>query len=159
LSILYDFEITEDGSFQFTSDHGHIYSIYFLETPVPDKEGNIHTFLNLGFSRNGDHEHALFNNKYDKKIESTIIHILNDIFSKHDHRVLIYFCFGDDGFSRHRKITFNRWKKGLNGSIEDHNAIIEYEGTQVFSCLMLVTENPLRSLILEAFEAYLQDFQ
>jgi hypothetical protein len=159
LSTLYDIDVTEDGSFQFTSDNGHKYIVYFLAAPVPDKEGNVHTFLNLGFSRDGDHACNPFTTKFDAKIEATIISILNDVFEKHDHRVLIYFCFGDDGYSRHRKIVFNRWKKGLTRSIENHNATIQYEETEIFSCLMLVSDNPLKGLILDAFEAYLKDYQ
>lgn len=155
----YDFEVTEDGSFQFTSDKGSVYLLYFLATSVPDKEGNIHTFLNFGFSRDGNHVCNPFTNKFDGKIEATIVHIINGVFEKHDHSVLIYFCFGDDGYSRHRKITFNKWKKGINHSIESHNATIKYEETEIFSCLMLVAENPLKSLILDAFNAYLKDFE
>jgi hypothetical protein len=159
LSTLYNIEVTKDGSFQFISENNHVYLIYFLETLVPDKEGNIHTFLNLGFTRDGNHACIPFTNKYDGKIRDTIIHLINDIFSKHDHRVLIYFCFGDDGYSRHRKITFNKWKKVLDHAIESHSATIKYEDIEIFSCLMLVNENPLKGLILEAFEAYLKDFQ
>jgi hypothetical protein len=159
LSTLYNIEVTEDGSFQFITDNNHVYLIYFLETLVPDSDGNIHTFLNLGFSRDGNHSCVPFTNKYDSKISGTIINLINEVFAKHDHRVLIYFCFGDDGYSRHRKITFAKWKRVLNHAVESHNATIRYEETEVFSCLMLVSDNPLKELILDAFEAYLKDFQ
>ena len=155
----YKYEITENGSFLFYSKHNHKYELYFTEVPVPDKHGNIHTFFHFGLTKNDEHNHILYKNKYDEKIESTILFILNDIFSKFDHRILVCFYFIDDGFSRHRKITFNKWKRGLNESIVDFPNTIKYEDKEIFICLILSNENPLKDLILEAYNNYLKELE
>lgn len=43
--------------------------------------------------------------------------------------------------------------------IESHDATIQYDEHEIFSCLMLYKYNPLRNLILGALEAYLDDFR
>jgi hypothetical protein len=83
--------------------------------------------------------------------------IVNDFFNKNDHRVLIYFCFGDDGYSRHRKIVFNQWCSDLDLSVEKHDNVIPYENTFVYGSLMIVRDNPLKQLILTSFNKFLED--
>lgn len=83
--------------------------------------------------------------------------IVNDFFKRNDHRALVFFCFADDGYSRHRNIVFKRWGKELDESIEKHSAKIEYEGVDIYASLMIVGENLLKKLILDAFKAYLND--
>jgi len=83
--------------------------------------------------------------------------IVNDFFNKNDHRVLIYFCFGDEGYSRQRKIVFNQWCGDLDLSVEKHDNVIPYENTFVYGSLMIVRDNPLKQLILTSFNKFLED--
>lgn len=85
--------------------------------------------------------------------------IVNDFFNKNDHKVLIYFCFGDDGYSRHRSIIFNIWSDDLHATIEKYDTIIKYNNDVIFGSLMIVKDNPLKKLILKAFNTYIQDIK
>lgn len=157
MSLLYSFDVTEDGSYSFISEQNHHYLIYFSESTLPDSDGNIHIVYNLGFSRDGDHSSTPFSFKYDRIIRATIMSIVNDFFNKNDHRVLIYFCFGDEGYSRQRKIVFNQWCGDLDLSVEKHDNVIPYENTFVYGSLMIVRDNPLKQLILTSFNKFLED--
>ena len=159
MSLPYSFELTKDGSYNFISEEGHSYLVYFSESTLPDSDRNIHIVYNLWFSRNGDHTCKPFINKYDGKIRATVIFIVNEFFQKNDHRTLIYFCFGDDGYSRHRNIVFNQWCKDLDISIEKHNGIILYENNHVYGSLIIVKDNPLKSLIVDSFNSYLEELK
>lgn len=159
MSLRYSFIVSEDGSYKFTTDSGHHYLIYFSESYLPDLEGNSHTLYNIGFSRNGNHSNNSFIDKYDGKIRNTITFILNDLLIKNEHQVLIYFCFGDDGYARHRKITFNTWSKYLVSDVEKHDSVIRYENANIYGSLLIMKDNPLKRLILNAFEDYLAELQ
>jgi hypothetical protein len=124
---------------------------------MPDDEGNTHIIYNLGFSRDGDHSCAPFSSKYDEGIRGTIMSVVNHFFENNDHKSIIYFCFGEDGYSRHRKIVFNQWSKYLNNNIEKHDKVIPYEEANIFGSLMIVSNNPLKNLILGSFNKFLQE--
>ena len=83
--------------------------------------------------------------------------IVNDFFEKNDHRALIYFCFGDDGYSRHRNIVFNQWCKDLDVSIEKYDNKINYDDALVYGSLIIVKDNPLKKLIIDAFNNYMDE--
>jgi len=155
----YSLKHNPDGSYNFISEQGHNYLIYFSESTLPDSENNTHIVYNLGFSRNGDHSCEPFTHVYNGKIRATITLIIDNFFKKNDHRTLIYFCFGDDGYSRHRNIVFNQWFKDLNDKIEKCNRIIAFEDNKVYACLVIVKDNPLKGLILDAFDEYLNDLK
>jgi hypothetical protein len=135
----YNFTISEDGSYKFTTDLNHHYLIYFTESQISDSERNSHTLYNLGFSRDGDFSCEPFTGKYDSKIRNTILFILHDFFVKNDHRVLIYFCFGEDGYSRHRKIVFSSWCKLADIPVAKYDSIIRYEETDIYGSLIIFT--------------------
>ena len=157
MSLPYKFYVSEDGSYNFITKENHKYLVYFSESTLPDAENNTHILYSLGFSRDGEHSCKPFSVKYDSGIRFTIMFIVNDFFNKNDHKTLIYFCFDDDGYSRHRSIVFNQWCKDLNVSIEKHNSVIPYKGQFVYSSLIIVRDNPLKSLILKSFNTYLEE--
>ncbi len=159
MSPLYNFHETEDGSYHFISREGHSYLVYFSESVFPDADGNIHTIYTLGFSRNGKHTNELFVNKYDASVKDTIMFIVNNFFKRNDHRTLIFICFAEDGYSRHRSIVFKQWGNELDASIEKHSTKIEYQEIDMYAALMIVRENPLKKLILDAFNTYLNDLK
>jgi len=153
----YKTTIDQDGSYNFISDQNHTYLVYFSEYKLSDAEGNEHTTYNLGFLKNGDFKNKSFKDKYDNRVSDTIIAIVNEFFLKNSHRALIYFCFGDDGYARHRNIVFNQWSKNLHLSLEKHNNSIPFESTILYSSLILVKNNPLKKLIITAFDKYLDE--
>lgn len=154
MSLLYSFLKLEDGSYNFISEQGHSYLIYFFESTLPDSDGNVHTVYNLGFSRDGEHESEPFRIKHDPKIRKTITSIINNFFKLNDHKVLTYFCFGDDGYARHRNIVFNQWFADLDTSIEKYNSVIPYEDGKVYGALFVVKENSLKKLIVDSFNGF-----
>jgi hypothetical protein len=152
LHLLYNLAITDDGSYAFTSDQRQLYQIYFLEYILPDADGNNHTVYNFGFTRDSNHSNEKFSGKFDEKIQNTIISSVNDFFEKKEGSALLYFCFGDDGFGRHRSITFNKWSKKLSASIESYPKKIKAVKTTFYASCLVINDNPLKKLILDAFE-------
>jgi hypothetical protein len=157
LSLLYSLTLNKDGSYSFTSGQGHNYLIYFAESILIDADKNTHTVYNFGFSRNGTHSSDPFKYRYDSKIRDTIISVINDFFLKSDHRTLIYFCYGDDGFSRHRNIVFKKWCDGADPSIENYNKIVPYLDNNIYASLLIKKDNPLKKLIIDAFDINMQE--
>ncbi len=157
MSPLYSLTLNKDGSYSFISEQGYKYLIYFFEYILTDADNNMHTVYNFGFSRNGKYSSDAFIYKYDNKIRDTIISVINDFFLKGDHRTLVYFCYGEDGFSRHRSIVFKKWYNGLDPSIENHSKIVSYLNSNIYGSLIIKKENPLKKLIIDAFDAAIQE--
>ncbi|PWK80042.1 hypothetical protein LX99_00506 [Mucilaginibacter oryzae] len=72
---------------------------------------------------------------------------------------MIYFCFGDDGYARHRNIVFNQWFADLDTSVEKYNSVIPYEDGKVYGALLVVKENPLKKLIVDSFNSFLNELK
>jgi hypothetical protein len=153
----YSFSISEPWSYNFTTDSNHHYLLYLSESQLVDSDGNSHTLYNIGFSRDDDFVCDSFTVKFDSKIRNTILFILNRVLQEYEHRALIYFCFGDDGYARHRKIIFNSWSKLLNIPIAKYDSTISYEGSEIYGSLILLSDNPLKGLIIEAFTRYISE--
>lgn len=157
MSLLYSLTLNKDGSYSFISKHGNNYIIYFSESTLIDSDRNRHTVYNFGFSRDGEHSSQSFIYKYDSKIRDTIISVINEFFLKADHRALVYFCYGEDGFSRHRNIVFKKWYSDLDSSIENYNKIVPYLNTKIYGSLIIKKDNPLKKLIIDAFDANMEE--
>jgi hypothetical protein len=113
----------------------------------------------MGFIRDGKHNCSPFKFKYDGRVSATITSVIKDFFEKNDHRTLIYFCFGDDGYSRHRNIVFNQWSKKLDISVQKFDNTMRYEGRVIYGSLMIMKDNPLKSLIINSFNSYLKEME
>jgi hypothetical protein len=85
---------------------------------LPCSDENAHIVYNFTFFRNEEFTNKPFINKFDPQISRTIILIVYDFFSKGEDKVLLYFCFNDDGYGRHRNITFKKWTNSLSDSLD-----------------------------------------
>ena len=157
MSLLYSLTLNKDGSYSFISRHGNHYIIYFSESILIDSDRNSHAVYNFGFSRDGEYSSKSFIHKYDSKIRDTIISVINEFFLKADHRALVYFCYGEDGFSRHRNIVFKKWCSGLDYSIENYNKVAPYLNNKIYGSLIIKKDNPLKKLIIEAFDINMEE--
>lgn len=146
-----------DGLATFITDLGDTYSSYFLEYPLLDADGNEHIVLNFDFLCNENFECKTFTKKHDLKIKNTFINLISNYFDNHEHAVIVYFCYNRDGLGRHRSITFRKWLKELPGHISKTFNSTEYNSTIIYSSMLIVESNPLKKLILDAFEQRLLD--
>jgi len=157
LSPLYNLTLNKDGSYSFISDDKHVYIIYFLQYKLIDADNNEHKVYSFGFSRNKEHATKSFTYRYDEKIKNTILAVINNFFAENDDKALLYFCYGDDGFARHRSITFKKWGREVANSIESYSTRIAYFEDYIYGCLMVQKDNPLKKLIIDAFEQNIRE--
>jgi len=157
LSLLYNLTLNQDCSYSFISVDGYKYLLYFFESILIDADSNKHTVYNFGFTRNDHYSSDLFTYKYDEKIRDTIISVISDFLKKSDHRTLVYFCYGEDGFSRHRNIAFKKWCHNLDSSIENHHKVVPYLNNKIYASLIIKKDNPLKRLIIDAFDSNMEE--
>lgn len=108
MSLRYNLEITEKGYYKFTTELGVEYIAFFTEYSIQDSQGNNHKVFSFGFERSGQYISSKFSNKYDDRIKSTIVFIVREFFKQHGHEALIYSCFQEDEYARHRSIAFSK---------------------------------------------------
>lgn len=158
MSLRYNLEITEKGYYKFTTELGVEYVAFFSEYSIQDSHGNNHRVFSFGFERSGQYISSKFSYKYDYKIKSTIVFIIREFFKKHGNEALIYFCFQDDEYARHRSIAFSKWhREGLSGEIEHHRKHGVYNNEDIYMGILMLKVNPLRELILEAIDTYIDE--
>jgi len=157
LSLLYKVESNPDSTNSFVTDNGDIYSAFFTEYQLLDADGNVHLAYNFVFLCNERFDRESFSRKYDPKIRNTLVKLISDFFIKNDHSSLLYFCFDDDGLSRNRNIVFKTWCKDLSPAIYRCHKAIPYQSNSLYSSLLVVNENPLKELIVDAYESHLRE--
>ncbi len=155
MSLLYNTTKEEDGIY-FTTDSGDNFFAYFLDYQLPDSQGNIHNIYNFDFLCNEDFCVSLFQKKHDPKIRHTLIKIISDFFETREHAVIVYCCFNQDGYGRHRSITFRKWQTDLPAHISKLYKATENNSNITYSALLIAENNPLKDLIIEAFENEIQ---
>jgi hypothetical protein len=157
LSLHYNIVLNPDFSYSFITDYGDIYNVYFMEYPLTDADSNRHIIYYFSFVRNGIFDSISFQNRYDPRIKATFVEIAIRLFEKKEHACVTYDCFTEDGFARHRSIVFKTWCKELPSHIECHHRSLVYHGINLYSSLIVVGDNPLKKLILEAYTKNLSD--
>lgn len=152
---LYNLTRTDQG-YSFVTDQNIEYQIFFTMYYLDDADGNEHTIYSFGFERSGSFEAQKYEFGYDEKIKSTIIHIVTDFFIKNENNALLYFCWPDDDFARHRSITFSKWCKESD-DIEHKRGVVTYGKKSLYGGILVKKENPLKSLLMDAFEQHIND--
>jgi len=156
LSLQYNLILTEQGSYIFTTDNGVEYVAFFTTCPIEDSDGNMHKAYSFGFERSGKYESEKFVHRYDEKIKHTIIFIIKEFFKLNGNDALIYFCFPDDEYARHRSITFSRWhSEALSEEIQHLKKNTVINDDTYYGGILVLKENPLRELIVEAVNVYI----
>lgn len=117
--------IAETGSYFFTSDSGHQYTVYFdtKSSIFPNEDLDRHAVY-IGFSCVPEIEK--FQTEYDPKIGVTIMWLIANFFQNHKNAILTYVCSPRNNYARHRFITFSKWFKesGLSERLELKKKII-----------------------------------
>ena len=152
MSNLYSVNSDSADSYSFVTDAGDTYSYYFLEYLLPDSEGNEHVIYNFDFLCNYDFSTSKFSRRYDSKIRNTLVAALSGFFEKREYGIIVFCCFDMDGYGRHRSIVFKQWLSDVSDSILKIHRSIAYNGNITYSTLLLVDTNPLKELIIEAFD-------
>ena len=158
MSLRYNIKLTDQGSYIFTTDSNIDYIAFFTTCPIEDKEGNTHKAYSFGFERSGKYSLNKFTYKFDDKIKHTIIFIIKEFFRLNGSNALIYFCFQEDEYGRHRSIVFSKWhSEELSKDIEHYKKNINFEEERLYGGVLVLRENPLRGLVLEALDLYIDE--
>ena len=157
MSHLYSVSLNSDGLAIFTTEIGDIYTAYFLEYPLQDDDGNEQIVYNFDFLCNDSFEYKKFTKKHDIKVKNTLISIIEQYFANHEEAVIVYFCFNGDGYGRHRSVAFRAWLTDLSNHIDKVFKSVNLNDVVIYSCMLISKHNPLKKLILDAFEQRLAD--
>jgi hypothetical protein len=151
MSILLPYKFTQrDTKYSFQTDNSVVYSVEFtdgslyfhdLPTHIPVFELNIKALNavdNLG-------------QPYDKRVEITIVTILNTFFSDNKNS-LLYVCDNLDNRQQGRYRKFDIWfEKNKTTLIEKYDVNFTTHGTQIIASLIVHAHNPDKELLVSLF--------
>jgi hypothetical protein len=149
-----------DEEYYFQTESGIHYSCYFSDASeyfedYPLVKDHIVTF---GLARISQSK-GFFTDKYDPRIKTTVIHILEQAIEVFPERSISAMYDTTDGRQRNRKITFSRWYHEYCHLVSERVTRISISGSSVwsgerFDMMMLVpnTCSKLEQLKLTAFE-------
>ncbi len=141
----------DDFSYQFTSDEGIMYHVYFLDysymfNEYPHLAQNIYSFnidvITGDTGLTGE----------DERIGLTIVQVFNIFFTRQKN-VAIYVCDSADErhIARKRKFDFWFWKYN-DGSIIKEDGVAVVENMEILNSLLVHRNNPHCAEILFAFK-------
>lgn len=158
MSALYNLLKTDQGLYSFTTDTGISYTAFFIACPIKDKEANEHIAYSFGFDREGKFELAKFSHAYDVKVKNTIVYIIKEFFDKNGDKALLYLCYPEDEYARHRSIIFSKWhKEELLDQITHIKKNTTFNDEILYGGILVTKENPLLDLLLDAIDGYIND--
>jgi hypothetical protein len=142
----------DEFSYEFLTDQGIHYTVYFLDyravfANYPHIIAPIYTFNIDVIKGNPD------NSISDERIGMTIVHIFNHFFKKLQN-VVIYVCDTIDNREQARKRKFDRWFWRYNdGTLikEDDIAILQ-DGTEIYNSMILHKQNKNLTEIILAYK-------
>jgi hypothetical protein len=147
----YPLQEADDLSYQFPSDAGITYRVYFLDysymfEDYPAMGGNIYSF-NIDVV-DGDVTLA----GEDERIGITIVEVFRKFFVRREN-VAVYVCDSADErhLARKRKFDFWFWKYN-DGSIIKEDGVAVVEGTEILNSLLVHRNNPDCIAIIFAFK-------
>ncbi|WP_316811483.1 DUF6169 family protein [Pedobacter heparinus] len=158
MSLHYNLIDKGNGIYFFTTDSGIQYTAFFTSYQIFDKDGNSHIIYSFGFDRSGKFDSKKFHHEYDEKIKRTIVHIVKEFFNKYDHNALVYFCYPDDEYSRHRSIMFSKWcSEEMIEDIEHLKRISVFNNEKFYGGMLILKSNPLRIHLVNAVSYFIDD--
>lgn len=158
MSAQYKLTQTDQGLYSFTTDAGIAYTAFFIECPLQDKDGNEHIAYSFGFDRSGKFDLKKFSQSYDVKIKNTIVYIIEEFFKKNGEKALLYLCYPEDEYARHRSIIFAKWhKENLSDKIEHIKKYTTYNKETLYGGMLILKENPFIQLLIDAIDSYIND--
>ncbi|WP_370687735.1 DUF6169 family protein [Pedobacter deserti] len=147
----------DESGYHFRTDSGIKYTAFFTNYSLYDSDGNDHIVYSFGFERDGSYAAKKFKFRYDYKIKNTIIKLIGDFFDRHGENALLYFCYPDDAYARHRSITFARWCYEADCDIEHKCGSVNYEDRPLYGGIPVKKMNPLKSLLMDSFEKHMKE--
>ena len=140
----YNVEESENG-YTFTTNYGNVYLLTFLNYSIMNdaSEYNVFTF-------NIDRIHFKSSRK-DQKIESTILFVLNNFFSRNND-ALVLILDSIDGKQQSRNRLFNRWFNGIEGEIHKESYSYMIDEIEVITSLLVGKSNPYINEIKISFK-------
>jgi len=147
----YPLQEADNFSYQFTTDAGIIYRVYFLDysymfADYPDLSGNIYSFNIEVMVGDADISVA------DEAIGLTIVEVFRVFFNRIKN-VAVYVCDSADErhLARKRKFDFWFWKYN-DDSIIKEDGVAVVEGMEILNSLLVHRNNPRCSQIIFAFK-------
>jgi hypothetical protein len=141
----------DEYSFEFVTDRGIRYTVYFLDyssmfADYPGIGYQIFTF-NIDVLTGNPNETSS-----DERIGLTILEVFNSFFQK-SQNVAVYVCDSLDDRQRSRKRKFDRWFWKYNdGSLLKEDDIAVIEGTEIYNSLILHKQNEFLNEIIIAYK-------
>jgi len=100
----------------------------------------------------------LTGSEYDEKIKRTIVYIVRNFLNKYTHHALVYFCYPDDEYSRHRSIIFSKWcNEEMMEDIEHIKRNSVFRNEKFYGGMLVLKSNPLRTLLIKAVLDFIDD--
>lgn len=147
----YPLQENDEYSYEFLTDKGIRYKIYFLDYSYMFSE--YQSFLSPVYTFNidvmkGDPDSATG----DDRIGLTVLKVFNDFFAKIEN-VAIYVCDSSDERQLARKRKFDVWFWSYNdGSIVKEDGMAIIEGTIIYNALLVHWQNKQLPDIIFAFK-------
>ncbi len=147
----YPLREADNFSYQFISDTGITYHVYFLDysymfSDYPDLADNVYSFnidvIEGNYTLAGE----------DERIGLTIVEVFGNFFKQY-RNVAVYVC--DNADERHlaRKRKFDLWFWKYNdGSIIKEDGVAIVEGTEILNSLLVHRNNPNCTDLIFAFK-------
>jgi hypothetical protein len=115
LYIPYEVTVTKEG-YEFTTDQGIIYKLYFSSFYLTDEIGDDIKVLSFGFYNEPETFHIK-----DPRVKVTIVGFIKDFFNKNPDIGMLYLCDQKGDLARHRRIIFGKWYRDIEHEIEKHD--------------------------------------
>lgn len=151
MSSPYPLKEADNFSYQFITDAGITYSIYFLDysymfANYPELSDNVYSF-NIDVLE-GDPDMSIT----DERIGLTVVEAFKVFFSRIEN-VIVYVCDSSDErhLSRKRKFDFWFWKYN-DGSIIKEDGVAVVEDMEILNSLLVHRNNPHCAEIIFAFK-------
>ena len=147
----YPLQEADNFSYQFITDAGITYHVYFLDygymfADYPDLSDNVYSFNIDVTDGNADISVA------DERIGMTVVEVFRLFFNRVEN-VTVYVCDSSDErhLSRKRKFDFWFWKYN-DGSIIKEDGVAMVEDVEILNSLLLHRNNPHCAEIIFAFK-------
>ncbi|MEO5947343.1 MAG: DUF6169 family protein [Chitinophagaceae bacterium] len=145
----YPLQEADKFSYQFITDAGIVYHVYFLDYSYmfgdyPELSGNVYSFnIDVGDTDNSG---------ADERVGLTVVEVFRIFFSRLEN-VTVYVCDSSDErhLTRKRKFDFWFWKYN-DGSIIKEDGVAIVENMEILNSLLVHRNNPNCAKIIFAFK-------
>jgi hypothetical protein len=139
----------DNGSYSFVTSLGIKYLIYFFD--YSDIYPSFKDIFMFNIEPEDSTPHPI-----DNRISATVIHILDDFFTKKQY-ALIIICDNLDGKEVKRNKLFQRWfKKYRRNNILKIDLSSKTEDYDTYASLFILSDNPNKEKIIEDFKGLIQ---